>query len=388
MTLTGSATKADWQTALRSVTYTNTSDTPDTGNRTLNFVVNDGALGSNTAAKTVSVTAVNDAPVLAASGGTTAHTENVPVVVDSGITVTDADSANLASGTVTIGAGYTAGQDVLGFTTQNGITGSWNAPTMTLTGSATKADWQTALRSVTYTNTSDTPDTGDRTLNFVVNDGTLDSNTAAKTVTVTAVNDAPVAGGEWWHDRPHRERAGGGRLGHHRHRRRQREPGVRHRDRRCRVHRRPGRARLHHPERHHRFLERTDDDADRQRHQGGLADRAAVGHLHQHQRQPGHRQPHHQLRGQRRHPGQQHRREDGLGRRRQRRPGPGGEWWHDRPHRERAGGGRLGHHRDRRRQREPGVRHRRPSVPGTPPARTCSASPTRTASPVPGVRRR
>ena len=30
-------------------------------------------------------------PVLAASGGTTAHTENVPVVVDSGITVTDAD---------------------------------------------------------------------------------------------------------------------------------------------------------------------------------------------------------------------------------------------------------------------------------------------------------
>ena len=64
-------------------------------------MVNDGTLDSNTAAKTVSVTAVNDAPVLAASGGTTAHTENVPVVVDSGITVTDADSANLASGTVT-----------------------------------------------------------------------------------------------------------------------------------------------------------------------------------------------------------------------------------------------------------------------------------------------
>ena len=131
-------------------------------------------------------------PVLAASGGTTAHTENVPVVVDSGITVTDATSANMASGTVTVGAGYQAGQDVLAFTNQNGITGSWSAPTMTLTGSATKAQWQTALQSVTYNNTSNTPNTGNRTINFVVNDGSFDSNTGAKTVSVAAVNDAPV----------------------------------------------------------------------------------------------------------------------------------------------------------------------------------------------------
>ena len=48
----------------------------------------------------------------------------MPVVVDSGITVTDADNANMASGTVTVGSGYTAGQDVLAFTNQNGITGS------------------------------------------------------------------------------------------------------------------------------------------------------------------------------------------------------------------------------------------------------------------------
>ncbi len=112
-------------------------------------------------------------PVLAASGGTTAHTENVPVVVDSGITVTDATSANMASGTVTVGSGYTAGQDVLAFANQNGISGSWSAPTMTLTGSATKAQWQTALQSVTYNNTSNTPNTGNRTINFVVNDGSL-----------------------------------------------------------------------------------------------------------------------------------------------------------------------------------------------------------------------
>ena len=132
------------------------------------------------------------APVLAASGGTTAHTENVPVAVDTGITLTDTDSTNMASGTVTVGAGYTAGQDVLAFTNQLGITGSWSAPTMTLSGSATKANWQTALRSVTYNNTSHTPNAGNRTINFVVNDGGTSSNTAAKTVSVAAVNDAPV----------------------------------------------------------------------------------------------------------------------------------------------------------------------------------------------------
>ncbi len=81
---------------------------------------------------------------------------------------------------------------MLAFTNQNGITGFWSAPTMTLTGSATKANWQTALRSITYNNTSNTPNTGNRTINFVVNDGSANSNTAAKTVSVAAANDAPV----------------------------------------------------------------------------------------------------------------------------------------------------------------------------------------------------
>jgi regulation of enolase protein 1 (concanavalin A-like superfamily) len=141
---------------------------------------------------TFSNVAFEQPPVLATSGGTTAHIENVPVAVDSGITLTDATSATMASGTVTVGSGYTAGQDVLAFTNQNGIGGSWSAPTMTLTGSATTAQWQTALQSITYNNTSNTPNTGNRTINYVVNDASFNSNTAAKTVSVTAVNDAPV----------------------------------------------------------------------------------------------------------------------------------------------------------------------------------------------------
>ena len=62
---------------------------------------------------------------------------------------------------------------MLGFTNQNGITGSYNAGTgvLTLTGTTTVANYQAALRSVTYANTSDNPSAPTRTISFQVNDG-------------------------------------------------------------------------------------------------------------------------------------------------------------------------------------------------------------------------
>ena len=47
LTLTGTATPADYQTALRSVTYRNTSDNPSTLTRTISFQVRDGATPAN-----------------------------------------------------------------------------------------------------------------------------------------------------------------------------------------------------------------------------------------------------------------------------------------------------------------------------------------------------
>ena len=67
VTLTGSASKAAYQTAINGVTFHNTSDTPDTTPRTINVTVNDGALGSNVATSTLTVTAINDVPAFAAS---------------------------------------------------------------------------------------------------------------------------------------------------------------------------------------------------------------------------------------------------------------------------------------------------------------------------------
>src|SRR5205085_9681144 len=85
-------------------------------------------------------------------------------------------------------------QDVLGFTTQNGISGVYTAASclLTLSGSASLANYQTALRSVTYSNSSNNPSTTTRTVTFRVDDGAPNnhlSNTQTRDITVSAVND-------------------------------------------------------------------------------------------------------------------------------------------------------------------------------------------------------
>ena len=137
----------------------------------------------------------NAAPTVTTTGTALTYTENgAATAVDGALTVTDSDSTNLVSATVSITSGFVSGQDVLAFTNQNGITGSWNASTgvLTLTGSASVANYQTALRSITYVNTSDNPSTTARTVSFVVNDGSANSITATRNISITAVNDSPI----------------------------------------------------------------------------------------------------------------------------------------------------------------------------------------------------
>ena len=195
LTLSGTSSVANYLAALRSVSYFNGSDDPASLSRTVSFVVNDGALSSAAATRSIAVTPVNDAPVISTSGGSLAYIENqAAVAIDPALTVADLDNTNLAGATASISANFVAGQDVLGFTTQNGITGSWNAATgvLSLSGSASVANYQTALRSVSYFNGSDDPSGLSRSVSFVVSDGALSSSAATRTITVTPVNDAPV----------------------------------------------------------------------------------------------------------------------------------------------------------------------------------------------------
>ncbi len=117
------------------------------------------------------------------------------LLADSDATLTDLDSANLSSLTVTITNLQDGALEVLAAnTTGTSITASYDSGTgvLTLNGSDTVANYQQVLRTVTYDNTSDNPVTTTRVIQFVANDGTYSGNVATTNLTVTAVNDAPV----------------------------------------------------------------------------------------------------------------------------------------------------------------------------------------------------
>jgi len=179
---------------LRNITYFNSNNTnPSTTARTARFVLTDGDGGTSIDYDTTITIALNDPPVVTTNGGVTAFTENGPaVIVDGALTVTDTNDTDLESATVTITNLLNAGVETLSATTGGtAITATYAAPTLTLTGTDTVANYQTVLRSVTYNNTSQNPNEAARTIRFVANDGSADSAAATKTVSVTGVNDAP-----------------------------------------------------------------------------------------------------------------------------------------------------------------------------------------------------
>ncbi|HEY9628940.1 MAG TPA: cadherin domain-containing protein [Coleofasciculaceae cyanobacterium] len=180
LTLSGLATLADYQTALRSITYTNIGDNPSSANRTLNFTVTDGAATSNAVARTLQIITVNDAPNVTTSIKTVTFARSAgALTLDANLTLSDVDSPQLAGATVTLG-GYVAGEDGLIFSDRDGITGSFNAATgeLTLTGSASAATYQTALRSLIYTNNSESESISPRNIEITATDGTATSNPA------------------------------------------------------------------------------------------------------------------------------------------------------------------------------------------------------------------
>lgn len=167
-----------------------------------------GSAALTTAAQAFTIT-ISDgsSPLVSGLGGVTAFTEgadaaSTPVVVGVAITVTDPDSITLASATVSIAANFQSGQDVLAFTndgsTMGDISGSYDPlmGVLELTSSfpyATIAQWQQALRAVTYMNSSDAPSTSPRTVRFVVRDSGLRPGAGTRSLSVTAANDSPVA---------------------------------------------------------------------------------------------------------------------------------------------------------------------------------------------------
>lgn len=177
------------------------------GTDTFTYHATNGTTTSDPVTVTLVVNSVNDAPVVVVGTSPVAAQEQTAVLVVPALTLADIDSTTLAKATVQITGNYHAAEDVLSFTDTVKIHGVFDTATGTLTLTAiagqspTLADFQTALQSVTYTDTSDAPSTLPRTLTVTVQDpdGTAhlgqDSASGVVTLNVTAVNDAPVITG-------------------------------------------------------------------------------------------------------------------------------------------------------------------------------------------------
>ncbi|TBO34334.1 DUF4347 domain-containing protein [Aquabacterium lacunae] len=97
LSLTGNDTAANYQKVLRTLQYANTSDNPSTTARTVNYTLTDTNGQTTTATTTVSISRVNDAPVLTSNGGGSSAAislaENQTAVTT--VTATDVDSGSL-----------------------------------------------------------------------------------------------------------------------------------------------------------------------------------------------------------------------------------------------------------------------------------------------------
>ncbi len=228
LTFNSNATQSRINAAIQAIAYSNNSDTPPASVQ-VNWTFNDANSGSQgtggaltaTGNVTVSITAVNDIPVIAGlDGDVRAYSEgDSAVLVGSTTGVTDVDSSDFSGGTLTVSitSGGDTAEDILairnegsgagqigvsgGNVTFAGVTiGTWTGGTsgaslvITLNANANATSAAALINNITYVNTdSDSPTTTSRNIRFVLTDG--DGGTSANndtTMTVSAVNDAPV----------------------------------------------------------------------------------------------------------------------------------------------------------------------------------------------------
>lgn len=176
LTLTGSASAAVYEQALRAVRFHTVGDmhmVHEARKVTLDVeVCHSASVCSAKREMCVTVQPTNDRPILQVSGALTyVQGTLTPLAVATNAVVTDKDHTHLQNATARI-AGAQAG-DRLGVTATSGITGSFDAATHTLalTGRATLAQYQVAIRTVTFATAAPTLSTRERTIAFSLHDG-------------------------------------------------------------------------------------------------------------------------------------------------------------------------------------------------------------------------
>ena len=201
LTLTGDAGLDEYQAALRSVTYVVTSEIPSTADRTLNLTVDfaDANEAPVTGSRTVNVIAENLLTV--SSTALTFNDGDSATAIDDGLRLAGNSLTEITGATIVI-SNFEDTVDQLVFADTDSISGSQTVSeegdvvTLTLGGDGTVAQYQAALRSITFQNTGVNAATSTRTVDFTVmtNGGDL---AGSRTISLEqssnqATNQAPV----------------------------------------------------------------------------------------------------------------------------------------------------------------------------------------------------
>jgi len=170
------------------------------------FTVTDENLGADSGVFSINITEVNDRPQIdldtarPGRGSDAVFTENqgevtITNIGAGGVDLRDVDSSTLSSAVVDLTNIQNAGLEVIRIDVGNtGIQETYDINTgrMTLTGVATLEQYEQVLQTLTFENFSEDPDTTQRVVNIMVNDGDLNSAVAQVLIDVIPVNDAPV----------------------------------------------------------------------------------------------------------------------------------------------------------------------------------------------------
>jgi Bacterial Ig domain len=216
--LNANATPASVQRLLRNIAFWHDGDNPSAISRNVRFTISDGDGGSSAPVqKSLTITSVNDAPVLTVDSSASYTENDVPIGIAPNAIVTDVDNRNFGGGwlkaIITANAqtgdhltvrntGTGAGQigiDAQGWVTYGGVRigrpSGLNTVSLSvaLTNAATPTAVQELLRNISFYATGDNPLPNVRTISFQANDGDGSASAIASTsLAVIAVNDKPV----------------------------------------------------------------------------------------------------------------------------------------------------------------------------------------------------
>lgn len=206
VSITGTGTAANLANLIKAITFKSVSENPSITARSITIEINDGTCSGN-GNSTISITRVNDNPVLDLDNNDnsgkigadyqTTYTEkgSDKNIADTDITITDVDNTTLSSTTIIL-TNKQVGDTIKVGTLLGGITSSVVSSagtiSITLTGSTTIANYQSAIRNIVYSNSSSNPSATDRYITVQVNDGQATSNVATTTIHIMAVNDCPI----------------------------------------------------------------------------------------------------------------------------------------------------------------------------------------------------